>query len=244
MRLNDVYYKYDESGPWVLRGVTTEVRKGRTLVVGATGSGKSTLLRVASGLAPSVYGGTLRGRVEIMSRVVVVPQLFEVFILMRTPEEELRFVAENESLPWEEASEKIGEIAERLGIEKILRRNVSRLSMGEKQRVAIASALLTRAELLMLDEPLAYLDPRGCIELIELLSDLEVEGVVVADHRLHYFDGWYDRILVVIDGRVIEARDLLEVGEILGDTVYLPIHAKLGFRRLEDLASHLRARGC
>ncbi|MFN4046492.1 MAG: ATP-binding cassette domain-containing protein, partial [Acidilobaceae archaeon] len=84
IELEEVYYRYPGSLEWNLKGVNLEVLGGRILVTGSTGSGKSTLLRVMAGLAPGIYGGEFRGRVTLNSRVALVPQDFDLYILMNT----------------------------------------------------------------------------------------------------------------------------------------------------------------
>ncbi|GBF09374.1 conserved hypothetical protein [Aeropyrum pernix] len=200
VRLRGVWYRYPGGG-WVLRGVSLEAPRGITLLAGPTGGGKSTILRVAAGLATRIYGGDLRGGVEARGKPVLVPQDYDLFILSLTPREELEYCYEASGLPPWEARREAVRLAEELGIEDLLDRRVSKLSAGERQRVAIASALALGAEVLLMDEPLAYQDPLGVESLIRLLRRLDVEGVVVAEHRVHYLLPAASSVYLVYDGR-------------------------------------------
>lgn len=207
--LEDVWYRYPASRDWALRGVTLSIRRGRTLITGPTGSGKSTLLRVASGVV-EVYGGVLRGRVERRAPAMLVPQVFDLFILNPTVRDELVYSLENSGASPVEAVREAARIAEEVGVDHLLDRRVTELSAGERQRVAIASALAWGARVLMLDEPLAYLDPAGAAGLLALLSKLDLDAVIVAEHRLHLMESWPDRVVVVEGGRVVAVAGSVE----------------------------------
>ncbi|WP_062661704.1 ABC transporter ATP-binding protein [Aeropyrum camini] len=217
LRLRGVWYRYP-GGDWVLRGVSLEAPRGVTLLAGPTGGGKSTILRVAAGLATRIYGGELKGEVEALGKPMLVPQDYDLFILSLTPREELEYCFESSGLPPWEARREAVRLAEELGIEDLLDRRVSRLSAGERQRVAIASALALGAEVLLLDEPLAYQDPVGVGRLLGLLQRLELEGVVVAEHRVHYLLPIARSIYLVAEGR---ARPLgrEEAGQVLAEVL-------------------------
>ncbi len=201
VEFRDVWYRYPASKDWVLRGVTLEIPRGRTLIAGPTGSGKSTILRVASG-AVEIYGGVLQGRVERRAPVMLVPQVFDMFILNMTVLDEIIYSLENAGIPPGDARREARRIAEEVGVDHLLGKRVAELSAGERQRVALASAIAWGARVLMLDEPLAYLDPAGARSLLSLLSRLDLDAVVVAEHRLHLMESWPDRVAVVEDGRV------------------------------------------
>lgn len=201
IELDGVWYRYPASEDWVLRGVSLAIPRGRTLVTGPTGSGKSTLLRVASG-AIEVYGGVLKGRVERKAPTMLVPQVFDMFILNLTVRDELLYSLENTGVTHLEAAARARRIAEEVGVDHLLDRRVSELSAGERQRVAIASAIAWGVKVLMLDEPLAYLDPAGAKSLLALISKLDLDAVVIAEHRLHLMESWPDRVVVVEEGVV------------------------------------------
>ena len=202
VRLERVWYRYPGMEEWALRDVTLGLGEGRILVAGGTGSGKTTLLRVISG-SVEVFEGELRGRVERRARTVMVPQVHDMFILGETVLDELVYSLENAGVPPERLREEAEALAARLGLERLLDRRVTALSAGERQRLAIASALALGAEVLLLDEPLAFLDPAGARGLLRLLDRSGARAVIVAEHRLHYLEGWPDLVVEMGQGRVL-----------------------------------------
>lgn len=200
--MRNVYYRYPNSTAWTLEDVSLSIPWGRTLVVGETGSGKSTLLRVASGVASRIYGGILKGAVKVHGRAVLVPQNFDVFILMPTPRLELIYVMENLGMDRRSIDEAISTLSSALGVENLLDRPVSSLSVGERQKAAIASALALRPDILMLDEPLAYVDPQSMFKVLNALSQHGVNAIIVSEHRIHVFREWASHLVYVDKGRV------------------------------------------
>ncbi len=202
IELEQVYYRYPGSLEWTLKGVSLEVWGGRILVTGSTGSGKSTLLRVMAGLAPGVHGGELRGRVALNSNVALVPQDFDLYILMNTLRLELEYVLSGRGLSLHEARREAYRIAGELGLKHLMDRDVFTLSMGERQRVAVASAIALEPEVLILDEPLAFIDGRASRELLKFIESLGVKAVVIAEHKISRLAEWAERVIVVEDGRI------------------------------------------
>ncbi|MCE4603587.1 MAG: energy-coupling factor ABC transporter ATP-binding protein [Aeropyrum sp.] len=203
--LQDVWYRYP-GGDWILRGVNAEFIKGINLIVGSTGSGKTTILRIAAGTAVRIHGGELRGSVEVGGKSVLIPQDFDYFILNLTVEEELMYSLESSGVPVDVARREAKVLAENLGISHLLDKRVSTLSTGERQRVAIASALALGAEILLIDEPLAYQDPIGARSIVELLSRIDVDSVIVAEHKAHYFLETASRVYITNHGKVVQVN--------------------------------------
>jgi len=209
IELKDVFYRYPESEEWVLKGVNLSVGGEKIVITGRTGSGKTTLLRVMSGVALKVYGGELRGEVLVEGRVAYVPQEFDLYILMSTPREELTYILSSQKLSLNDVEVRIKEISELLGIKELLDRKVVKLSMGERQRVAIASAIALNPEVLILDEPFAHIDPKGAVDLVRLLNNLDVDTLVISEHKLRYLTNITDRVVVLQDGVVAYTGSLV-----------------------------------
>ena len=199
-----------------LEEIDLELAPGRRIaVVGASGSGKSTLLRLLVRFADPTRGSVTMGGVdlralrqeEVRSRIAAVPQAVTLFnASVRANLAIARPGAPDEAL-WSalaraELDTVVGALPE--GLDSIVGEFGSRLSMGERQRLAIARALLKRAPLLLLDEPTAHLDTlterRVLRALLEPRPDL---GVVLATHRLVGLES-VDEILVLDRGRVVQ----------------------------------------
>lgn len=201
IEIKNLYYRYSNSDTWVLKDISLKFRDERVVIAGGTGSGKTTLLRVVSGLIGRVYGGELIGEVAVEGKVVYVPQNFDLYTLMQTARDELTYILATRGLTSSEVDMEIRRIADALGIYYVLDRNVMKLSMGERQRVAVASALALDPDILLIDEPFAHIDPKGISNLLKVLSGIDVM-TIIAEHKLRYLLDWADRV-VVLDGGVV-----------------------------------------
>lgn len=155
IEFRDVTYAYPEALSPVLNHLNMSIEEGEfILVVGPSGAGKSTLLRCLNGLVPHFYGGRFGGQVQVfgnnplekepreMSRVVgFVFQDPETQFVVDIVEGELAFAMENHNLPPLLMRKRVEEVLDQLNIAHLRNREVSTLSGGEKQRVAIASVL-------------------------------------------------------------------------------------------------------
>ncbi|MEZ0393749.1 MAG: ATP-binding cassette domain-containing protein [Desulfurococcaceae archaeon] len=167
-----IWFRYP-GGDYVLRGIDFSASFGELVaVVGPNGSGKTTLLKVLSGiLSPQ------RGRVVRRAPAIYVPENPVLYFSAPTPAEELATASSR-------SGASPGEIVERLGLGKLLDRPLAKLSSGERRRVALASAMLLGARILLLDEPTGGLDHSTALELADLLVELVREGrtIVASTH--------------------------------------------------------------
>ena len=198
-------------------GMSFEIRAGECVVLcGRSGAGKSTVLRLIDGLAPAFYERTLHGSVTVAGRepaAMTPEQRVRTFgvvfqdprsqFFMNSVQDEIAFSAENIGLEPRAVQEKVREAAALLDIEPLLCRTVDALSAGQKQRVAIAAALILSPDILILDEPISNLDAEGCRILIGLLAKIKRRGttIVISEHRLHAFLGIADSFLHIEHGR-------------------------------------------
>ncbi|MBD3389138.1 MAG: ATP-binding cassette domain-containing protein [Candidatus Altiarchaeales archaeon] len=193
VELSKVSYRYPGMVEHALEGFDFSVGEGEfVLITGSSGSGKSTLCRLLNGLIPEFYGGEISGSVvvdgletayhsvnEMASHVGLVFQDPEDQIIMSTAESEIAFGLENKMLPVPEMRDRIAWACDRLGIGHLLDRKTFELSGGEKQKVVLASVMALKPRVLVLDEPSSQLDPISRIELFDLLSSLNGEGITV-----------------------------------------------------------------
>ena len=202
----------------VLHDVDLEVAAGEWVaIVGPNGAGKSTLLRLITGLlAPTrgeivVEGRDLArmDREEVARRIAVVPQpsslpfsatVEAVVALGRLPHEDrLRGLR-----PADRAA--VAGAIERVGLGRLVGRDVRELSLGERQLVLLAVAIAQAAPIVLLDEPTVHLDIRHQFDVMDLLGDLnrrDGRTVVTVLHDLHLAARRIPRIVVVADGRVV-----------------------------------------
>lgn len=200
-----------------IEGMSFDIRDGECVVLcGKSGAGKSTVLRLINGLAPTFYEGTLHGSVLVAGRepASMPPeqrvQTFGVVFqdprsqfFMNSVQDEIAFSAENIGLEPMYVKEKVREAAALLNIEPLLCRTVDTLSAGQKQRVAIAAALILSPQILILDEPVSNLDADGIEILTGLLAEIKKRGttIIISEHRLHTFLGIADSFLHIENGR-------------------------------------------
>jgi iron complex transport system ATP-binding protein len=201
----------------VLRGVDLEVAPGEVVgLVGPNGSGKTTLLRVASRVLEPERGEALYddrpleayGRRELSRRVAVVPQDTAIPFPFRAGELVVMGRAPHQPLVGFDAEDDVAHsraALERMGIAHLADRSVFELSGGERQLVAFARALAQEADLLLLDEPTAFLDLRHRVEVLGVVRELAAAGrsALVVSHDLNLAARTCDRLAVLTDGAIV-----------------------------------------
>ncbi|WP_248964435.1 ABC transporter ATP-binding protein [Sphaerisporangium perillae] len=200
IEVRDASVRYLSTGQTALRGTGLTVGPGDlTLVSGPSGCGKSTLLRLVNGLIPHSYRAEVTGEVLVGGRPVAGQTIREVSsvvgtmlqdprkqIVGTTVAAEIAFGPENLGLPREEIRLRIDEVARRVGISHLLDRATASLSGGELQMVAFAGVLAMRPKVVIVDEPLANLDPAASLRLMAEIRRFTDEGgaAVVVEHRI------------------------------------------------------------
>ncbi len=199
--LTDLRYAYARRPSPAVQGVSAAFKQGEvTLLAGGSGSGKTTLIRCINGLIPHTYKeGTLSGQIrcfgestgglslsQIARKIGTVMQDPEKQIVATRVENELAFGLENQALPREEIRARLRAAGRSMGIEDLLARETHSLSGGERQKVVIAAVLAMHPRALLLDEPLASLDPPSAREALAQFRRLANEGitVVIVEHRV------------------------------------------------------------
>jgi cobalt/nickel transport system ATP-binding protein len=206
--LRDVSVRYGEDEP-VLQDVSLSIAAGeRVALVGLNGSGKTTLLMAAVGLAThageiEVCGIRLERRTlaEVRGRVGVLFNVPEDQLLFPRVIDDVAFGLVRRGLARDEAARRAGRSLASLGVGGLGESSLHRLSHGQKQRVALAGALVAEPPLLLLDEPSAGLDPPGKRRLARLLGSLEA-AMLIATHDLEFARGLCNRFVLLEGGRV------------------------------------------
>jgi energy-coupling factor transporter ATP-binding protein EcfA2 len=202
-----------------LESVSLTVGRGEfVLLSGPSGCGKSTLARSLNGLIPHTSSATMAGRVvvdglettahslpELAAHVGLVFQNPATQLFNATVEEEIAFAPRNLGLSAEEVAARVALALDATGISPLRGRAIRTLSSGEQQRVAIASVLALRPQVLVLDEPTSNLDWRGVEQVMSTLARLHQQGltILVIEHRLHAVVPLAKRVLLMQGGRIV-----------------------------------------
>lgn len=246
--VEDLYYSYPPlmSGDPVvdaLQGIGFTVSRGELVaVMGPSGAGKSTMCLALCGVVPHSTGGIFGGRVvvcgqdtrqatpaRLSARVGVVFQDPESQLFATAVEDEVAFGLESQGLPRAEMRERVNWALGLVGMSDHRLRSPAVLSGGQKQRIAIAAAVATHPDLLILDEPTASLDPAGAREVAQALGELRrvtdcAQVMVTQDAELAA--AFADRVLLMDQGRIthdLPARDALRLPDLLArHAVYPP----------------------
>jgi cobalt/nickel transport system ATP-binding protein len=186
-----------------LSGVSFDVADGeRVLVAGANGSGKTTLLELIAGcLSPGSGSVSLHGAGDGTGRVGIVFQDADCQLFMPTVWEDVAFGVMTRGTALEEARRRAMDALAAVGAAHLAERAPHTLSGGEKQRAAIAAALVREPDILLLDEPTGALDPRARKTLIGLLTGLR-RTLIIASHDLDMALDVCGRALFLREGRL------------------------------------------
>ncbi|GAA5493856.1 iron(3+)-hydroxamate import ATP-binding protein FhuC [Rubritalea halochordaticola] len=226
------------SGKELLGGVNLCVTQGEHLaVIGPNGAGKSTLVKLLLGMHKASAGTVQIGgrdvasypRRELARMIGYVPQL----LAAEVPYTVREFVEMGRYAHGDRDAKAVDEAMELVEVSEFSERVVATLSGGERQRVCIAAALAQEAPLLLLDEPLAHLDPGQRIEVQRVLRGVREEVTLIAvTHDLGWMQRDFEHVLalqaggVKFDGGV---RDLM-AGEVLGELFGSAVMDQLGRR--------------
>ncbi len=219
LSIEGLSYTYPHAGARALEAVSLDLAPGEfVLLAGRSAGGKSTLLKAACGLVPHFHGGEIEGSVavagldalatgpgELATAVGYVAQDPETQVVSTTVAAEIELPLELRGDPPTDRARAVEEVSLALAMPHLLDRTVDTLSGGELQRVALAAALVTRPQLVLLDEPTSQLDPVAGDELIWLLRRLNEEwgvAVLLAEHRLERCLAAADRVIAMDGGAI------------------------------------------
>jgi energy-coupling factor transporter ATP-binding protein EcfA2 len=219
LQISNLTFRYRDRPEPAIRDISFSLGRGEMLLLsGSSGCGKTTLARCINGLIPRSYRGVMQGSVALGGKDSAALNLGQISQIVGTvlqdPErqivashvmQEVAFGLENLALPREEVEARVLGTLERLGIRHLAERETFSLSGGEKQKVALAGALAMKPSILLLDEPLASLDPASARDALALFRRLADEGisVLIIEHRVENVLSVHpDRTIYMQDGQI------------------------------------------
>ncbi len=198
--VDNLSFRYRDRQGTAIHNISFEAKHGEVLLIaGASGCGKTTLIRAINGLIPRSYKGEINGRVLVFGEEVKDWKLSQISqkigTVLQDPERqilgtkvlnEVAFGLENLGMPREEIFSRVNEALEFLKISHLRDRETFNLSGGEKQKVALAGILAMRPSIVLLDEPLASLDPASAQDTLDAVRALADQGlsILMVEHRV------------------------------------------------------------
>jgi energy-coupling factor transporter ATP-binding protein EcfA2 len=249
--IEGLWWRYEGGEEWALRGVDLEVGEGEVVgIVGPNGAGKTTLCLAMAGLIPHAVTGEMKGSVYVAGADTRTMDLRDIVrrvgMLFQNPEsqfvamsvlDEVAFGLENFGYPYEEMRDRIRWSLEVAGLPGYEEKHPLALSSGQKQRLALASILALRPDVVILDEPTSSLDCRGCEEVFSTIQNLkETLGTtfIIVEHNTEALVELADRIVLLDEGEVVRAgtpqRFFQGVGFLAAKGVWIPQGTELGER--------------
>jgi cobalt/nickel transport system ATP-binding protein len=225
--VEDLRYSYPD-GTEALRGVSFSIDPGESIaIIGPNGAGKSTLILHLNGILRGegsirVLGTPLEDRTlrDIRRKVGIVFQDPEDQLFLTRVAQDVAFGPANMGLSEPEIDERVREALAAVGMEGFADRSTHLLSFGEKKRIATATVLAMRPDVLVLDEPTSNLDPKARRQLINILLGLPVTKIIVT-HDLPVTYEICTRALILSQGRIAADGP---IGEILADSDLLQVN--------------------
>ena len=221
LKAENIDFTY-EGGHHALRGISASIHKGEMLsIVGTNGAGKSTFSKVICGFEKP-QGGVLELKGMGLQTLSIKERADHIGYVMQTPNQmisktrifdEVALGLRNRGVSEEEIRSRVEDALRICGLYPFRNWPVSALSYGQKKRVTIASILVLKPEIILLDEPTAGQDLRHYTEIMDFLSELNRQGVTVVliTHDMHLMLEYTPRAIVFHDGKVIADRSAAQV---------------------------------
>lgn len=216
-------YTYPD-GTHALKNINMEIYKGQKVaIMGPNGAGKSTLFSHFNGLTEPTSGHVeIDGKaikydkdtlLEVRQKVGIVFQDPNDQLFAPTVKEDVAFGPMNLGLDYEEVERRVDEALTMVGMEQYMDKTPHHLSGGQQKRVAIAGIIAMRPEIMILDEPTAGLDPEGVEKVLDILNNLNKEGmsIVISSHDIEMVNEFAEKIFVLNEGEILESGDKNEI---------------------------------
>ncbi len=222
IKIEHLKYKYPNTEDLALDDISLTIKKGEFIgIVGANGAGKSTLTQAVIGLVPRFYNGAYGGKVFVNDTLVencpVEEMCEQVGLIFQNPFNQLSgakdtvygevaYGLQNLGVPRDEMKRRLETTLKDLDIWQYRDRNPFDLSGGQMQRVAIASILVMKPQVIILDEPTSQLDPQGTEEVFRVVENLRQTGVtiIMVEQKLEKMAKYCHRILLMHKGKLVD----------------------------------------
>ena len=225
--------------PAIIEDMSFSLKKGERLaIVGKNGAGKSTLAKALCGFVPSQGKLTYKGQdisqdsiAERSERIGIVLQNPNQMISQTMIFDEVALGLRLRGIEETEVEERVHEVLKTCGLYSFRKWPISALSFGQKKRVTIASILVLKPEIIILDEPTAGQDYKTYTDIMNFLDSLQKQGhtIVMITHDMQLMLEYSDRCLVVVEGKIIaddnpvtilNQKDLLESANLKQTSLY------------------------
>lgn len=255
--VDNLSFRYRDRQGAAIHNISFEAKPGEILLIaGASGCGKTTLIRSINGLIPRSYKGEMTGQVLVFGEDITSWKLSQISqkigTVLQDPERqilgtkvlnEVAFGLENFNLPREEILQRVDESLKFLKISHLRERETFTLSGGEKQKVALAGVLAMRPSVLLLDEPLASLDPASAQDTLDTVRFLADQGmtVLMVEHRVEDVLRIHpERVMFMSDGEVRYLGDLAGLSKVVNyREVKLPAEDILARAKLDPAPAEI-----
>lgn len=258
LEARNITFSYDD-GTEALNNVNLKVDKGDIVaLLGKNGAGKSTLFLHFNGILRPDNGEIIidgeklkydkKSLIKFRQKVGLVFQNPDDQIFAPSVEEDVAFGPLNLKLPMEEVQKRVHEALERVGMAGFEKKAPHHLSGGQKKRVAIAGILAMKPEIMVFDEPTAGLDPKGASKIINLLKELNEQGItiIISTHDVDLVPQYANKVYVLHEGEIIgdgTARDIFSNKELIDKAnLELPIIANF-FKKIESESEDMSFNG-
>ena len=259
IKIENLTVQYNGEEEKALDGITLEINKGEFVaILGAHGAGKTTLCLSLNGIVPNMISADMYGKLEVLGEIppkIPVRQLAaKVGSICDNPEfqmsqltvfEEVALGLQNLGVDKETIEKNITESLKLVGLEGFEERSPFEISGGQQQRLAMASALAMKPEILILDEPTSNLDPIGKEEVFSVTRKLNQEEgltVIIAEHEVEVISEFADQVVFLEKGKIIEKGTpseifptIVERQELVG--VRVPQVTELAYNKKENFNS-------
>lgn len=221
----DLYKKFGKKE--ILKGISLEANEGDILgFIGPNGAGKTTTIKLILGLQ-SITSGSVKingfdiqkdftKAIQKVGTIVENPDLY----MYMSGYENLKMIS---NLYSGITKERIDEVIKFVGLENRIKDKVSKYSLGMRQRLGIAQAILHKPNLLVLDEPTNGLDPEGIKQIKDLIVKLAKEenmAVLISSHNLLELESFCTKVTIIKNGEIVETSTIEEAKKVNKDSIY------------------------